>query len=55
MPLARVINKGSVYHVAVWQIKQAKKCVCACGSVTHCITVIECMQAEEEKDVEWPS
>ncbi len=31
------------------------KCVCACSSVTHCITVIECMQAEEGNDVEGPN
>lgn len=47
MPPARVINKGSVYHGALRQIKQREKCVGACSSVTHYITVIECMQAEQ--------
>lgn len=48
MPPSRVINKGSVYHGAVQPMKQKEKCVCACSSVTHYITVIECMQEEQE-------
>lgn len=45
MPPARVIDKGCVYHGAV-QKKQREKCVCS--SVTRYITVIECMQGEQE-------
>lgn len=51
MPPASVINKGSVSHGAVQQMKQREKCVCACSSVTHYITVIECMQAKQGKMV----